>query len=801
MILKSDILEIASLLDEEIEKASHSEKTRVELYEEDILKGLSHDPFRPHLMNESSPYHNPYRQMEDGSFLPHSVEHWQSQGKEVGNGEYLTTRVLYDRYLAPTENRFAALRRSLDNNDLIKAGAVPIGTVHRFADGHDYKKMAEGRWDLVPSKTGAAASGQDPKAKAKASQDIEGHAKKIADIKDAIKQKIRDEGMQSQTKEEAIKEALRHVKTAMASMYDGPMPEKMQKFFDKHAKSDESAASDKAASSKKKVLESLKEKTKKRGIGAGREVSLTRDELQTVLESGKYALVSAGRNPANEADVKLTDKQISQRYQALQNDLKYSGNAYSKVAGHYGGKEDSFLVMVHDANKDEIKKLGKKYNQDSVIYSEGGKHEMHFTSGPNEGKVHKGEGLDPSAESKDDYYSEVQTEDGKKVKFSLNFDFDKMEGGEKENPFRDGQPQLAQKKIAPKDETNNFATGKYSAELDSKMMRETKGKDVNILMTSLFQKNAQKELAEVDKRLEGFVEALKKEGIAVVSHCSREKSAGSLLKKMNGKWKDKTLDQVTDGVAGRIVVKDQEAADRLLSKVPRLLGMQVLEHGNKTKDEGYRAHHLLMRTPGGFIMELQVKTQAQNAWAEWSHNNVYKNDDLKVKNEKGEMVTHPDAQKYANDVSAHLDKIDRGQTSTLPEAPEIIKKHNLEFDPTGKKVFNSDFNNVFDVNRDTANLVHVDKLISRDSPKDAIDRSAGKLENTLKGEHKKREPLTVWKVNKPDGGHYYSVRDGNTTLQMLRDKHGWTKFPVSVEKEIKESELTPVAEHARKKKP
>jgi hypothetical protein len=69
----------------------------------------------------------------------------------------------------------------------------------------------------------------------------------------------------------------------------------------------------------------------------------------------------------------------------------------------------------------------------------------------------------------------------------------------------------------------------------------------------------------------------------------------------------------------------------------------------------------------------------------------------------------------------------------------------------------------------------------------------------LSGKHEKRDPLTVWKVYKEKGSKefYYSLRDGNTTFQMLKSK-GWTTFPVEIEKEIVEKDLTPVKPHSRK---
>ena len=37
----------------------------------------------------------------------------------------------------------------------------------------------------------------------------------------------------------------------------------------------------------------------------------------------------------------------------------------SPVRGHYGGVEDSFMVMVPEADKDDMVRLGKSFSQDS----------------------------------------------------------------------------------------------------------------------------------------------------------------------------------------------------------------------------------------------------------------------------------------------------------------------------------------------------------------------------------------------------------------------------------------------------
>jgi ppGpp synthetase/RelA/SpoT-type nucleotidyltranferase len=168
----------------------------------------------------------------------------------------------------------------------------------------------------------------------------------------------------------------------------------------------------------------VREKIKRREPGKGKQVSLTGEEMETILSHGKFALISAGKNPANEEDMKLTDAQVKQRHEKLKKELKAQGYMFTPVEGKYGEVEDSFMVMAHDADKDHIIKMGKTLNQDSVIFGNQGEQEMIFTTGENSGKRHKGEGWKP--ETGDDNYTKVQTADGKEMKFNLNFNFDEM---------------------------------------------------------------------------------------------------------------------------------------------------------------------------------------------------------------------------------------------------------------------------------------------------------------------------------------------------------------------------------------
>ncbi len=159
------------------------------------------------------------------------------------------------------------------------------------------------------------------------------------------------------------------------------------------------------------------------GQGEGRAVELNRDQITEVLDKGTYALVSAGKNIKDAEDNALSDEQVKARYDQLEADLKASGYAYTRVAGHYGAKEDTFLVQVHEADRSEMIKLGEKYKQDSIIYTKDKQNEMIYTTGPDKGKKQSGEGY-TWQDNADDYYTVITHPDGAKSKFQLNFNFD-----------------------------------------------------------------------------------------------------------------------------------------------------------------------------------------------------------------------------------------------------------------------------------------------------------------------------------------------------------------------------------------
>lgn len=154
--------------------------------------------------------------------------------------------------------------------------------------------------------------------------------------------------------------------------------------------------------------------------GEGGEIRLSKQEVGILLKKGVYGLISAGKNPNLEPEMSQADQY--RRDLKLKADLVKMGLKFVRVKGNYDGEEDSFMVLTPNITRGELEHLGQKYNQDSVIYSEHGQHQMVFTTGEHKGEHLKGGGFEYKPEA-DNYYTELQTPRGK-VKFSLNFNWE-----------------------------------------------------------------------------------------------------------------------------------------------------------------------------------------------------------------------------------------------------------------------------------------------------------------------------------------------------------------------------------------
>lgn len=107
--------------------------------------------------------------------------------------------------------------------------------------------------------------------------------------------------------------------------------------------------------------------------------------------------------------------------EALQHHLKQLGLKHEPVNGHYDAPENSFVV--HKPTRGQMYHLGKKYGQESVIFSEGGRHQLLYTNGALDGQyiTTKEPHIQYFSERPENYYTAVPNGPGF---FRMNFDFD-----------------------------------------------------------------------------------------------------------------------------------------------------------------------------------------------------------------------------------------------------------------------------------------------------------------------------------------------------------------------------------------
>jgi len=73
---------------------------------------------------------------------------------------------------------------------------------------------------------------------------------------------------------------------------------------------------------------------------------------------------------------------------SLSAEMQAMGLHHEPTHGSYGERVAAFLV--HNPTREQMFRLGRKFGQESVVYSQDGRHEMLYTHGPNAGKAHGG---------------------------------------------------------------------------------------------------------------------------------------------------------------------------------------------------------------------------------------------------------------------------------------------------------------------------------------------------------------------------------------------------------------------------
>jgi ppGpp synthetase/RelA/SpoT-type nucleotidyltranferase/DNA-directed RNA polymerase subunit RPC12/RpoP len=399
---------------------------------------------------------------------------------------------------------------------------------------------------------------------------------------------------------------------------------------------------------------------KQRGKGEGESITLPdKAHLETVLTHGTFSLISAGRNPNSEEDAKLSEDEIDARSEQLANDLKEKGYVFSKGLGNYGEYEDSYLVMTFDAKEKDMLDLGKKYNQESVIITSQSKNKMVYTSGENTGKHHPGESWQELPETQDEFFTELKFKDGRKFKFSLNFDnllekaivyvsslSDVPEGA---SPIRGRRGGI----MYDTAQVMDVSTVEVTPELKSQVVEKLATHQVS------FQKRKDGMESLLDKKVSG-----------------RVKNKYSVMEKMERN--NLKLEELNDLSGYRVRAKDTKDLRKMVAKIENSKMFKVHEVKDKMDGYGemkYRGVHLIMsnkETPD-VKYEMQFTTNRLDKIHESAHR-VYKFQNYETDPEKKKLLKKHKSTvvAYFANMSDHFFGLDNGISSPEPDCPDVV---------------------------------------------------------------------------------------------------------------------------------
>jgi len=338
----------------------------------------------------------------------------------------------------------------VDANTLLKARKMPVGTVSK---GH--KKVAEGKWVTVKQDTPSGSTGETASIEKKVNKQYDELSRNLGfdggkiKWKEVTKQMASKALNNSKGMSKAYYDRLRGIESGGKSLRKkirksitisspSELAKSMHKYIRKYRKNnrweyvyeenkgrrhktgDKPEGKTLRGVTRAEEIRVLKQ-FRKRAPGDGIEKTIqTKSDLNVLLTRSTFAIMSAGRNPANAEDMKLSDLQIKARHAKLIARLKAEGFVYTQCKGKYENPEESVMVMAHDSDRETAMAIGAAFNQDSIVFCSRGKNEIIYTTGEKKGKAGMaGEGYEevPDAE---DYYTKMPLATGDTFKFSLS---------------------------------------------------------------------------------------------------------------------------------------------------------------------------------------------------------------------------------------------------------------------------------------------------------------------------------------------------------------------------------------------
>ena len=121
------------------------------------------------------------------------------------------------------------------------------------------------------------------------------------------------------------------------------------------------------------------------------------------------------------------------------------------------------------------------------------------------------------------------------------------------------------------------------------------------------------------------------------------------------------MSRLKDLIGFRVIVKSKNDKSKIVEKLKKELGEEFvsLKNINKVEQTGYRATHIIGRTPGGQLYEVQVVTEMMKKWHAWDHKYVYKS--IYPPGEYQDKLIQ-----YSRSVAHHVRRLEDGKKSKMP---------------------------------------------------------------------------------------------------------------------------------------
>lgn len=153
----------------------------------------------------------------------------------------------------------------------------------------------------------------------------------------------------------------------------------------------------------------------------------------------------------------------------------------------------------------------------------------------------------------------------------------------------------------------------------------------------------------------------------------RIKEVESMIGKLGRKPDEyKDVSDLNDVSGVRVMTKNINDVSKTISYIRSKYNV-IQEENNIDHDRGgYRSYHVTVQDEHGVKSEIQIRTENQNAWANWCHDNFYKPKNQKLRqfyNEHKEVITN-----YSLGMSDYYYKKDIGIDVPRPVCPPEIEQ-------------------------------------------------------------------------------------------------------------------------------